>query len=502
MRINARIRALAVLVTVALTATACDGWSTRPTDMTSTGATLHAQTRCLADTTTNPCTYWFQYWADGSPTLVSTPHVVANVNTNGYIDVTQSVTGLSPNTLYDAQFCGFGDSNVSPPGICVGLPGGGLSTPGNRPDAGDFNAVQRFRTAGPGTLAVAELGRPLSTADTSTNPISRDAGQSAAYSSTQSLWLFGDTVQRNGPAFLPGTTAAAGPYTRGQVPTALQELPTPPAAPSPGRTSPAPFLPFPQGLQTPDNPPVPCGQNQSYAASWPSGLARVPGTSRVLIVYAQICVAINRTWPTGRLTLTEYDPATNSFTSTATPFVANPLSAGLPFTRILSSPVFGGDGFLYLFTADRDARKVLVARVAANASAWGSAANYRWWGQPAGGAPQWTTNESAAISIISGVVPWGVQVADYTGQGSHKLAMIVQTEFGTGDFRVFEASSPTGPWTAGSAGRVPDTCVGGFGCYAFVGHAELTTPDTFVLSWYSPGDRSGFGHIRLGTIAW
>src|SRR5690349_21460775 len=99
MRINARIRALAVLVTVALTATACDGWSTRPTDMTSTGATLHAQTRCLADTTTNPCTYWFQYWADGSPTLVSTPHVVANVNTNGYIDVTQSVTGLSPNTL-------------------------------------------------------------------------------------------------------------------------------------------------------------------------------------------------------------------------------------------------------------------------------------------------------------------------------------------------------------------------------------------------------------------
>jgi hypothetical protein len=146
---------------------------------------------------------------------------------------------------------------------------------------------------------------------------------------------------------------------------------------------------------------------------------------------------------------------------------------------------------------------VFVAWVAANASAWGSSTNYQWWGAPGGGPAQWTTDQSSVTSLISGVTPWSVHVADYASTGSHHLGMIVQTQFGTGDFQVFQASSPTGPWTAGPAGRVPDACTGGgFGCYALSGHAELSTGDRFVLSWLSPGDRDGFGHIRVGTVAW
>ncbi|HEY7199527.1 MAG TPA: hypothetical protein VIC57_04905 [Candidatus Dormibacteraeota bacterium] len=499
-----RGRASGLLAAIALALSACQGWATPPTGVTSTGATLHAQVSCTAQTTNNPCTVWFQYWQDGSTSVLSTSPSTANVDSQGLVDFNQTIGGLAANTLYRAQVCGYGD-DVAQPGVCVGQPGGAVSAPGSQPDAGDFSATQRFRTAGPGTVATADIGRPLSAADTSQNPISRDAGLSAAYSSSNSLWLFGDTGQKNGPAFLGGTTAAAGPYTRGLAPTALQELPTPPAAPTPGRGSPALLLPTPQGLLTPDNPPVACGSagSDSYAPAWPSGLAQVPGTSHVLIVYAQVCVAIGRDWPTERLTLVEYDPATNSFVSSRTPFVASPLQAGIPLAQRLSSPVFGADGFLYLFGGDMATARVFVARVAANASAWGSSTNYQWWGVPGGGPAQWTTDQSSVTSLISGVTPWSVHVADYASTGSHHLGMIVQTQFGTGDFQVFQASSPTGPWTAGPAGRVPDACTGGgFGCYALSGHAELSTGDRFVLSWLSPGDRDGFGHIRVGTVAW
>jgi hypothetical protein len=495
-----------VLATVGIAAAGCEGTAGQPGDITQTGAMLHAQTACRADTTTNPCTGWFQYWAagdTGTSMVARTSPVTVNVNTNGFIDFQQAISGLTPDTLYRTQFCGYGDSNVAQPGVCVGQGGGAISAPGSQPDAGDFSATQSFRTAGPGTAGTTDLGRPLSTADASTNPISRDAGLSAPYSASESLWLFGDTSQRNGPPFLGGTTAAAGPYARGQAPTQLRELPPPPAPPEPGRTSPALFLPVPQGLLTPDNPPVACGTNRSCPAAWPSGLARIPGTSRMLISYAEVCVAVDRTWPAERIKLAEYDPATNRILSTGTPFVANPLPAGVPFTQNLGSPVFGTDGFVYFYGAQRETGTVSVARVPASPAAWGNGANYQWWGRPGGGPPQWTGDQSAVTSIISGVEPWGVHVADFTGVGSHALAMIVKSAFFTSDFRIYTATSPAGTWTAGPAGRIPDTCQGGgFGCYAYAGHTELSTPDRFVFSWLSPGDRGGFGHIRLGTIAW
>lgn len=502
MALNARVRVAALSSLVLIVTSGCDGWSGPPSAVGTTTATLSAQTRCLAESTTNPCTYWFQFWADGATSVTSTPQRVANTNTGGFVTVTEAVTGLTPGTLYHSQFCGFGDNNVAAPGLCVGQPGGAVSSPGTQPDTGDYNSTQRFRTADSGTAATVDLGRPLSTADTADRPISRDAGFSAAYSATNSLWIFGDTGHRNGsPPWLLGTTAAAGPYTRGQVPVTLQELPTPPAAPAPGRTGIALFLPTPQGLLIPgDDGPEACAQpGVSYPASWTSGMTRIPGTERLLIAYHQICVAPSRdSWPVERVSLSDYDPATNRFRTTVTPFTASPLQAGVPVTQQLGSPVFGGDGFLYFYAHDFLTARVIVARVSADASSWGSAANYRWWNGTA-----WTASQSTAASVITAPEIWSAHVMDFTGVGAHRYAMIIQSSYGTGEYRVYEAASPAGPWTAGPVGQVPDTCPGGgFGCYAFAGHAELSTADRFWLSWYSPGDRSGHAHVRLASIPW
>src|SRR4051812_22667776 len=81
------------------------------------------------------------------------------------------------------------------------------------------------------------------------NTVDRDAGYSAAIPGTSnSLWLFGDS-QWTGGGYWFGSTAAAGPYTRGLVPTGLTELLTPNAPSSaPSNRGPSGFLPqFPEG---------------------------------------------------------------------------------------------------------------------------------------------------------------------------------------------------------------------------------------------------------------
>jgi hypothetical protein len=475
---------IAALFTVCLLLAGCGGWSTAPTGVTTATAALHAQAACQGDIPANPCTYWFQWWQDGSDTVHTTPRRAASGTGGTYQDVAETITGLSPGMLYRTQFCGYGDSNVPQPGTCVGQHAGGISQPGYQPDAGDLSASQNFRTAGPGTTATVDLGRPLSTADTADRRISRDAGLSAAWPGGRALWLFGDTAQRNGQT-TAGTTAAAGPYIRGELPTALQELPTPPAAPTTGQTEPAPFLPTPQGLS--------CGAG--HPVSWPSGVTAIPGTSTLLITYAEVCAIAPEELPAERLTLARYNPATNQFLSSVTPF-SQP--SALPPAKVLGSPVYGGDGYLYLFADDVTTTRIIAARVSATASAWGNAANYRWWNGRA-----WETDPDAAASVATVSFAGSVHVADYTGVGSHRLAMIVQTGFGTGEFQLLEAASPSGPWTPGPSGRVPDPCNrDGYACYALAGHAELSTPGQFWFSWLSPDDLDDFAHLRLGGIAW
>jgi hypothetical protein len=477
------------LVLLALTV-GCFGYAANPTLVTDTAATLLGLSSCTASTTGNPCTTWFQYWEHGSPTTQQTNPFVGNINTNGTFPFTQTVTGLSPGTLYHYQFCGKGD-DLPPPGGCLGpeVPDTvGVSTPGTRPPAGDLSNTINFRTATATTGATVDLGRVLSTADGTANPISRDAGISIQYSSNPplALWVFGDTGQAVGPLITQGT-AASGGFTPGQAPTSLNELPTPPAAPQAGLTQAFPFFPAPTGLQTASG--APCGTSGTFPAAWVTGGAKKPGSSTVLLVYAEVCI-FSGWWE--RVVLAEYDPFANAFMSFARPFVASPLGAGIPSQVGFFSPIFGNDGYLYLFAG------LVVARVPADSSSWADGQNYEWWN-----GTMWTDEMTEAVSVIPGFEPLTVEVRDFSGITGHNLVMLTQTGFTTADFQIYEAMSPMGPWTPGRRGRVPDACSSGtFGCYAVIPHAELSTSTKVVYSWLSPDDRNGGQHLRLGEIAW
>ena len=79
--------------------------------------------------------------------------------------------------------------------------------------------------------------------------------------------------------------------------------------------------------------------------------------------------------------------------------------------------------------------------------------------------------------------------------------MIEQTSAG-GDFSLWQAAAPTGPWRQTGTGRVP--CTAGQRtqavdlCRALIGHPELSTPNELLISFFNPGD----SHVEVVAYPW
>ena len=348
------------------------------------------------------------------------------------------------------------------------------------------------------------------------NRLERDCGFSHLLPSrsTMSVWLFCDTpiVTPSGSVgFIPGSTAAVGPLTAGQVPTGLSEVPTPPASIGtlPSNRAPQQFLPTPLGLVLPDGTTA-CGASGtgSYAATWMSGVTREPSSassSRLLISFTDVCVSGGGgTLTTERFGIAEYTPATNTVNAMTRVFASASPGHDLPPQLLLGSPIFSG-GNLYLFSATCDSSgfgacgsgRVFLARAPAQPSSWQRAGSYQF--RDPSASSGWTTDPASARSVIAGARPFAVEVDDFSSVG-HGLALIEETSLG-GDFRVWHTSSPpTGAWSQGTPGRAP--CTSGTGalnfCRALIGHPELSTSSQLLYSFYNPGDN----HVSVAASPW
>lgn len=328
----------------------------------------------------------------------------------------------------------------------------------------------------------------------------RDCGYSERVpgSSTENLWVFCDTAvyswnQRpyvDPPGgFIPGSTVARGPVTRGQVPTGLSEVPTPPAAlpAMPHNNGPSRFLPNPTDLVKSNG--QPCA-GDSYQASWTSGMTRIPGTTRLLLSYWDVCVEPNWHIVVNRTGIVEYTPSTNTLGTKRTLFSAAP-GAQLAETLRLGSPVFRSDGNLYLFSyrCDQsnpygcDNGSVFLAKVASGSR---NDPNQYWfrWGS------DWTKTSSAATSVVTGAKPIDVSVDSFSSVG-RGLVLVETTSIG-GHYRVWEASDPSGPWTLRGAERQAPRCTTPPGvvdfCHALIGQPELSTTSSIAVSYYGVED--------------
>ncbi len=357
----------------------------------------------------------------------------------------------------------------------------------------------------------ARVGSRYETA--SGNTVSRDCGYSAPIPGVagQAFWAFCDTAINNPGGqtigFIGGSTAARGAYTNGQVPTTLSELPTPPAAPAvPSNRQPAPFLPTPSGLVLPGTD-TSCGASgtQSYAASWITGLTRGPnrtisgqnGSQLLFLTYTNVCVA-NNAWTTQSYGVTFYNPATNQRVGPATVF-PRPATGELAWQRRLGSPTFAADGYLYLYThlctssafGACGAGTVALARTPwSTSTGWSTGSSYRWWT-----GSTWSSDPAAATSALPAARPFGIDVRVFPGRG---YVGIEQTTI-AGHYRIWNAATPTGPWTAGAESVLPGCASTTTSwCYAFIGHPELSTASSLFVSHYQPDDR----HVRVAAVPW
>jgi hypothetical protein len=379
--------------------------------------------------------------------------------------------------------------------------------------------------------------------------VPRDCGYSSPLPARPgwSLWLFCDTAvtsargARLDRLILGTDTAAAGPYQAGQVPARLSEIPTPPApAALPSNGAPEPFLPAPQNLVRPGST-LPCSGSGTYPAAWITGVAREPADAgpgsrdRLLISYNDYCVTGDTgslgTDVPGSLTaegsgLIEYDPATNQlgapsqvFGGTSGPGQAGTAQSGLapsgmapsgiaqsgialPVQQVLGSPVFHG-GYLYQFGFCSAATlptgcatgKVFMVRVQAIPAAWQNPLSYQYW-TGAG----WSLDPNTAASVLPAGHPLGVSAGDYSADG-RGLVIVEQTSL-AGDFQVWQASSPAGPWRHLRSGRVPCRAASGHGpgnlCRAVIGHPELSTRSHLLISYFNPGN----SHVELSAYPW
>lgn len=333
--------------------------------------------------------------------------------------------------------------------------------------------------------------------------IARDCGYSSPVPGRRdwSVWLFCDT-EVTGPhgraihdLILGTDSAAAGPYQAGQAPSALSEIPTPPAPLTSASAAPQPFLPAPRDVSFPGTT-LPCSGAGAYSAAWISGVTRAPLTAGALLVtFDEYCVSGTMNTAEG-FGLAEYDPENNILSPTAVAFTS---SGGLPLPRqqVLGSPVTQRDGYLYLFGFCPAAvpptgcgGRVFVARTAAAPASWQNPASYQYWTGTG-----WSPQAAMAGSVLPAGEPTGISVADYTAVG-HGLVMIEQTSL-AGGFQAWQAASPTGPWRRILSGRVPCTEAGGL-CRALIGHPELSTRDRLLISYFDPGNN----HVDVSAYSW
>jgi len=347
-------------------------------------------------------------------------------------------------------------------------------------------------------------GPVVSRYEDSSRTVSRDNGVSVALSNGDTLWIFGDSsiygINTGGQASLAsvvtGSTAVVGPYGAGQLPTSLLELPSPgQRLKLSSRNPPSRFVPAPTNIYLPDGSGGLCtASGARFAARWPTGAAVIPGTADVLVTYVDVCISgawdfrfegwgfMEYNWQTNTLDVPPYDV-----------FAPDPSGSALPATLQLGNPVIA-NGQVTLFSSICTssyvgcfAGQVYMTTVAMNLTALRNPASY----------------QVAAAPTDAAWLPLGISVAAYPDA---PLRLIENTSI-VGDYRVFVATSPTGPWHLDSTGTL-GACTSfnvGF-CYQFKGHPELSTTSQLVISYYQPdagpsGPNGPVGHLMATGVS-
>ncbi len=355
-------------------------------------------------------------------------------------------------------------------------------------------SVMPSDTAG-GSVGIVYLGPVNANQETTDGTIlQRDAGISVALPNGRDLWIFGDTSSFSADssqsnAFIGGSTAAKGRYVPGESPTALKDIKP---AGSGVSTTPTQFIPTPTDTYMPDGTGRACSAANGavYTARWPTGAALLD-TQTLLVTYTDVCVTSSTSFTVEGWGFMTY--AWRSAKIKSQPLdVFPPASSGaeLPPDRAYQSPIVA-NGQVTFFTSV--CTSLYIACTAGSVSATTVGADVLTLAVPG--------NYAGQPAVTDGSAPWmpvNVSVAAYPSG----LRLIEQTSIG-GTFVVFSSATPTGPWHPFYSGTLPgcSTTPKGF-CYAFVGHPELGSDTSLLVSYFKPDspENANVGHVDLALV--
>jgi len=372
------------------------------------------------------------------------------------------------------------------------------NTFGNSPRSAASPAYTPSSLAG-GSAGIVYLGPVNDNQETATGTIlQRDAGISVALPNGRELWIFGDTSSFSASssassAFIGGSTAARGRYIPGQSPTALRDVQPAGSGIASANKAPAQFIPTPSDTYMPDGSGRACtpANGAVYTARWPTGATLLDDQTQLFVTYTDVCVTSATDFTVEGWGFLVYSwKGSRIKTGPVDVFPPAPSGAALSPSRSYASPIVA-NGEVTMFTSQCtqlyiacSSGTVTATTVADNLIALATPSSYV--GQP------------AVVQAPAKWTPVNVTVASYpTG-----LRLIEQTSIG-GTFVVFSSTSPTGPWHPFVTGVLPgcSTTPRGF-CYAFVGHPELGSNTSLIISYFKPDspENANVGHVDLASV--
>ena len=306
---------------------------------------------------------------------------------------------------------------------------------------------------------------------------------SVALPDGRDFWVFGDTPKYRFAkgkwtirGFVAGSSAAAGPYTRGHIPKPMSEvwLGHKPSA----KYQPTVLIPAPKNLYFPGGSGKQCSRANGAAEEgrWPTGAALMPNKSQVLVTYAEVCVDsvpdiavegwgfVLYNWKTNRIEVGPIDV-----------FKPRRSGASLSPIKTFGSPVVSGKNVtLFSYTCCSPGH-VYTTTLPGTRTALSKPGSY----------------VSHAISHL----PTSFHVSVSAKSPTQPRFQLFELTDNQGRFAIYTALNVRGPWKRKATGLLPGCRTSPQACYAMYAHPELSGPAQLLVSYYLPGYGPGVkGH--------
>jgi hypothetical protein len=318
------------------------------------------------------------------------------------------------------------------------------------------------------------LGPVLSHAENATTTLARDGGFSVPLPNGYDFWVFADTpryeFRRNRweiAGFIAGSTAGMARFTPGKtLRNRISEIRS--GARLRRTNEPAQFMSTPVAYM-PDGSGRRCrakkGESNAFSVRWPTGAALMPDKANVLVTYAVVCVFNAYSFTAQGWGFALFDYRRQRFSHGPTDVVeAERSGTAIPPEAMWGSPIIVNRRVTFFAWSCCTGPSVYSATMDATVPALTRRASYV--PEPVPGLP----------------MTYNIHVAPRSK--THDMFSMYVLSGRRGEYLLYAASSPNGPWSQVGSGVLPRCDKRAFGCHSIALHPELSPAGRLVISYY------------------